>query len=385
MATKKTPEELMDDVIDNPPQDTIDESFGGEEVGLGNDLPPENGDTEAPKADADEDKPDDDQGKPDDSGEESTAGDEGDDNEALNIDDAIKSPEEREADKAAAEKQKEEEEMYQEPEGLSEVASTRFKKLADTNKDLKTRNADLEQSSKVLADVVASFGNVQPQELQLLAGFSKDLKSGTPESLNRCWQTLQQYQTHLAKLLGKQVHDHDPLSMHPDLQAKVDNAELNIDEAMQQAEQRASQYLSQQHQQREQKNQQAQTFANNLKTTVNNMESSWKLAAGENYEKPLFRTADGGLISMKQALGHRAQQLIQQLSAQQINPEQFLNGLQTASTNLLNSLQSVTPQAPAKQEIDDYQPIDGGKPSSRRRADQPTGLDAMEQALGYGG
>ena len=301
----------------------------------------------------------------------------------LDVETALKSDEQIAADKKAEEEAKDEEEKYQEPEGLSDSASQRFKRLVADNKEVVGRNTELEESSKVLADVVQSFGPVEPQEMQILAGFSRDLKGGTPEGLGRCWTVLQHYQTMLAGMLGKKTESFNPLDQHDDLKGRVDSAEITVEEALQQAEQRAGQHLTQNQEKLDHHTQAKNNMFKQVGQVVNTLESNWK--QNPSYSEPLFiaNKETGEKTSIQAILRGRTQQLGQMLQQGKASPQQVVDQLNADFQNL--SAKAGQMAANKKPSVPDHVPLNpgGNLPSGRMTSGDPSGLAAMNAALGY--
>lgn len=380
MVKRKSPEEVISEALD-------DESIEPIEAGeLGEEIAPET--EEEITSDNDEIAEDD----PDD--EELEASDEQEATEeaieaAPSAEEALLSEEEREKKKEQDAAKKAEEEVYKEPEGLGEQASERFQKLVSDNKAVKTRNAELEYSSKVLADTIGGFGRIDDDQMKALQGFSRNLNSGTPEGLRAAWDTLQDYQKRLATMLGVSAPGFDPLKLHPDLQQKVEEFEIKKDEALKQAETRAEQRIREANEKVQKQQQQFEKFKADFQADVSDLEQKWVSDIGvELYQKPLFQGPDNKLVSMQSVLGQQLYNLTQQMTQRKITPRQFFTYAETSYNRLKETAKAHAGQvqrAPAQNGdvIDDYKPVERSSNNTNRQRGGQTGFDSWERSMGW--
>ena len=118
---------------------------------------------------------------------------------------------------------------------LEEDAPVKTKERFDTMKsrfdEVSTELGRVNQQNTDWMDTIQRTG-ASPEQLGASLSYLEDINTGTPESLERAYQTMQGELGVLAKALGKEAPGFDPLDDHPDLKHKFDEGELSREDAL---------------------------------------------------------------------------------------------------------------------------------------------------------
>jgi len=103
---------------------------------------------------------------------------------------------------------------------------------------MKTRFDEVsEELNHVSAQNEAWMNTIQrtgasPDQLGASLEYLQDINTGTPESLERAYETMQNELKVLAKALGKEAPGYDPLESYPDLKQKVEEGYIDKEDAL---------------------------------------------------------------------------------------------------------------------------------------------------------
>lgn len=160
-------------------------------------------------------------------------------------DETSKTPEE-ETPKATDEDS--EDELYDEPEGLKPKAQERFRSLVEANK---SKDQELEASRNTVSEIQKTIDStgISPQEFGGLLDFARMATSESPDEKRQAFNIAKGEMQRLAKEIGVEEGGVDLLEGYQDLQDKVDNYELDRDDALELANARNGQQRIAQEQQ----------------------------------------------------------------------------------------------------------------------------------------
>ena len=131
-------------------------------------------------------------------------------------------------------------ELYSEPEGLKPKAQERFRSLVEANK---SKDQELEESRNTVAEIQKTIQNtgISPEEFGGLLDFARMATSQSPDEKKQAFQIAKNEMQRLAKEIGVEEGGVDLLEGYQDLQEKVDNYELDRNDAVELANARRSQ------------------------------------------------------------------------------------------------------------------------------------------------
>ncbi len=123
---------------------------------------------------------------------------------------------------------------------------------------------------------------VEPDDFVQLVAFNKMVKEG---DLEGAYAKVEEYRAQLLKAMGREAPGVDLLVDHPDLKAKVDNAELSREDALQLVQARRQRQAFQQQAQQQQAVQQSQTRTTQSQNAALQAVQQWnaKIAADVDY------------------------------------------------------------------------------------------------------
>lgn len=131
------------------------------------------------------------------------------------------------------------------PEGTKKETTERFQSMKVKFDD---QAGELDRVTKQNTDWMETIQATQatPEQFGMALSYIQDINSGTPESLERAYETMNSELKVLAQLLGKEAPGVDPLDAHPDLKKKVDDGFIDKTDAMEIASARAQLNLNKQ-------------------------------------------------------------------------------------------------------------------------------------------
>ena len=203
------------------------------------------------------------------------------DEEPEQIPDDPPEPKEEEAKEETTDEPKEEkpteavdskDELYEEPEGLKPKAQERFRSLVEANK---SKEQELEESRNTVAEIQKTIQNtgVSPEEFGGLLDFARMANSQSPDEKRQAFNIAKGEMQRLAKEIGVEEGGVDLLDGFQDLQQKVDNYELDRNDAIELANaRRGQQRMTEQNKQVEQKKQQSLTQQSDIQKSTQSIE-----------------------------------------------------------------------------------------------------------------
>ena len=130
------------------------------------------------------------------------------------------------------------------PEGVKEKTRERFEQLTTQKKEIEAKHAEVtaerdgfKQRVQEWNETLAGTG-ATPEQFGGAMLYLKELNSGTRAGAENAYNMMLGELQTLAKVLGKEAPGFDPLSVHPDLQERVDSALLDRASALELASHR---------------------------------------------------------------------------------------------------------------------------------------------------
>lgn len=174
------------------------------------------------------------------------------------------------------EKEGEEDDLHAMPEGLAPKSQERFKALVSKNKEVQAKLDSIQQDYEQFQTTVKDAG-INGQEFSHLMSYAKAVKTGNTD------QAIQILQAELRDLqiqTGKKAPDVDILDGFPELQERVNNLDITLEDALTIAKAHKAESRMQQDRQAEQATQQQEeAFQQSVKDsaeTVTRMEEQWR-------------------------------------------------------------------------------------------------------------
>jgi hypothetical protein len=114
----------------------------------------------------------------------------------------------------------------------------RFTKMKTRFDEVSTELERVSGQNMAWMDTIKRTG-ASPDQLGASLAYLEDINHGTPESLERAYQTMQGELQVLAKALGKEAPGYDPLEAYPDLKQKIEDGYIDRVDALEIASGRA--------------------------------------------------------------------------------------------------------------------------------------------------